>query len=423
MQVTLPYGPNEEVSFTLPQANFAGLLVPEPVPAASDPEKEIRAALANPIGTAPLAEIIQPHNTVNIICDDISRPTPIALILPVVIEQLSQIGVRDENIKIVMALGSHRYMTEAEKKQRVGLAMYERFRVVNSEFRRAEDLVHLGAAPDGVEIYASKTAMDSDIRIGIGNIVPHPVAGWSGGGKILFPGVTGEQTVAQFHMQGGLADENLFGRAECKIRLGMEQWVDTIGLHFIINTVLTPDAQIYKVLAGHYVKAQRAGVKFAQKALGYQIEKRADICVVSSFPADADFWQSGKGMCSAEHAVKPGGTIILVSPNYEGMGPHAEYPKFFGMDEAPEILLRLYRGEPFSGDPVALSVGTAMAKMRTRVKLVMVTDGLTKEETESCQVKYYPRSGLQQAVDDALAEHDKPTVYAIPHGGELYVYE
>lgn len=424
MQISIPYGPKTKASFVIPDASYAGLLEPEAVEPATDPDRAIADAIDQPIGCAPLEEIISRDSRINILCDDISRPTPVQRILPILINKLGQIGVKDHNIKIVMALGSHRYMTEAEMEQRVGSALYHRFRVVNSEFRKEEDLVHLGSAPDGVDIYASRAAMDSDIRIGIGNIVPHPVAGWSGGAKILFPGVTGEKTVAQFHMKGGLADTNLFGLEDCPIRLSMEQWVDTIGLHFIINTVLTPDAHIYKVVAGHYMHAQRQGVVYAKKALGCKIEKRADICVVSSFPADADFWQSGKGMCSAEHAVKnKTGTIILVAPNDEGMGPHTEYPKFFGMDDAPEVLLRLFRGEPFDGDPVALSVGTAMSKMRRRVKLVMVTDGLSREETEACQVRHYPLGQIQQAVDDAMACYPDPQVSVISHGGELYVYQ
>ena len=423
MDITLPYGRTRHVRFSVPDTAFAGMLEPGRVEPADDTLEAIRQALEHPIGCGRLEEIVRPGQSVNILCDDISRPTPVSQILPVLLEKLHQAGVRDRDIKIVMALGSHRYMTEQEKRERVGDRIYQQIQVVNSEFRNPDDLIFLGNAPDGVPIYASRVAMDSDIRIGIGNIVPHPVAGWSGGGKILFPGVTGEQTVARFHMQGGLADRNLFGVEDCPIRLNMEKWVDTIGLHFIVNTVLTPEGQIYKVVAGHYVKAQRRGVAYARQALGCPIRELSDICVVSSFPADADFWQSGKGMCSAEHAVKPGsGTIILVAPNDEGMGPHAEYPAFFGRDDAPEILEQLARGEPFEGDPIALSVGTAMAKMRRRVRLVLVTDGLTRAETEACKIGYYPLQSLQQAVDDALARYDQPTVTAIRHGGELFLY-
>ena len=329
MRLTIPYGADAEAAFTIPNDNYYGMLEPPPVRFAGDPKREIARAIDEPIGCPSLREIVKYDRRVNILCDDMSRPTPVDLILPILIEKLKEIGISAGNIKIVMALGSHRYMTEDEMRRRVGDEIYENFRVVNSEFKKEENLVDLGLAPDGVRIYASKEAMDSDIRIGIGNIVPHPIAGWSGGGKILFPGVTGEKTVAQFHMKSGLADVNWFGMDDCPSRLSMEAWVDIVGLHFIINTVLTPKMEIYKVVAGHYVKAQRRGVEYAKAALGCKMETCVDIVVVSSFPADVDFWQSAKGMCSAEHALRKDGTgtIILVAPNYEGIGPPRRIPQ------------------------------------------------------------------------------------------------
>lgn len=423
MQVSIPYGNNARARFNVPDHNYYGMLEPTPVQPVEDPVKEIQQAIGNPIGCSPLEDIVKSHHRVNIICDDISRPTPVDLILPVLLEKLKKIGVKDENIKIIMALGSHRYMTEDEIKRRVGEEVYKRYLVVNSEFKKEENLVYLGKTQDNVEIYVYKDVMESDIRIGIGNIVPHPVMGWSGGGKILFPGVTGEKTVSQFHMQGGLSNENLFGRENCAIRLNMEQWVEKIGLHFIINTVLTSNMEIYKVVAGHYVKAQREGVEYAKRVLGCKINKKVDIVVVSSYPADYDFWQSGKGMYSAEHALKDSsGTIILVSPNYEGIGPHPEFSKYFGMDNAEDELKRLYMGEHIEGDPLALSVGTSMSKLRRRANLVMVTDGITREEADICKIKLYPLCKLQQAVDDAIAKYEDPSVAAISHGGELFIY-
>jgi nickel-dependent lactate racemase len=424
MQISIPYGNSANAVFEIPEQNYYGMLEPLPIIPVDDPVLEIEKAIDNPIGCPSLKDIVKYDRRVNIICDDISRPTPVYLILPVLIRKLNEIGVSDRNIKVVMALGSHRYMTKDEMRQRVGDDIYQKYRVVNSEFKKKENLIYLGTTQDGVEIHVSKEAMDCDIRIGIGNIVPHPVMGWSGGGKILFPGVTGEKTVSQFHMQGGMSNENLYGREECPIRLNMENWVDTVGLHFIINTVLTSKMDIYKVVAGHYVKAQREGVKHAKIALGCKMKAKADIVIVSSFPADIDFWQSGKGMFSAEHAIKDhNSTIILVSPNYEGTGPHSEYPKFFGMDNAEELLLRMYKGEQVEGDPLALSVGTSMSKLRRRVNLVMVTDGVTKEEADICKIKHYPLCRLQQAVNEAIAKYKNPLVAAASHGGELFIYE
>lgn len=422
MYITLPYG-HEKIGFTVPEENFCEILSPKEVAPADDIEAEIEKAIDNPIGTGKLGEILKPGQTVNIICDDMSRPTPVFKILPVVTRKLLQAGIKKNDIKIVVALGSHRYMTKDEIISKVGQGIYDEYRVVNSEFRNGDDLADYGLAPDGTRVFVSRTAVDSDVRIGIGNIVPHPTMGWAGGGKILYPGVAGEKTVMQFHMLGGLADDNYFGMDDCPIRLNVEKWVDTIGLHFIINTILTSNFDIYKVVAGDYIKAHRKGVEYAKEVIGRKIKEKVEIMVVSSYPADQDFWQSGKGYYSAEHGlIEKGGTMILVSPNYEGMGPHPDYARFTGMDNAEEHLIRFREGRAEYDDPLGLSVGAAVSKMRKRRELIMVSDGLTKEEADVCKIKLYPRREIQKALDEAIAKYDNPGVSVITHGGELYIY-
>ena len=127
-------------------------------------------------------------------------------------------GVEPKQHQNYYTFGSHRYMTEAEMIRKVGEEIYQQYTVVNSEFKREEDLVSVGTTAEGVDITVSKVALDADIKIGIGNIMPHPAMGWSGGAKIVFPGVASEETVKNFHIYQGLSDENLYGLDECFIR-------------------------------------------------------------------------------------------------------------------------------------------------------------------------------------------------------------
>ena len=423
MEITLPYG-DKKVSFRVDEQRFLRMYDPVEAPAAADFEAEIRSAIEHPIGTPKLEEIVFPGAKINIIVDDASRPTPVSRILPVVLEKLAQIGVMESQVRIIVALGSHRHMTPDELSERVGPEVYTRYAVVNSEFRDPKKLVYVGKTPDGVDIHATKDAMDADIRIGIGNLVPHPVMGWSGGGKILYPGVAGEDTVSYFHLKGSLENDNLFGREDSPIRTMMEGWVDTIGLDFIVNTVLNSHMQLQRAVAGHYIAAHRAGVEIGKRVLGCHVEKRADVVVVSSFPADQDFWQSPKGMYSAEYALKgeSGGTIILVSPNYEGIGPHSEYPEWMGRDDGDELVRGIFAGRRFNGDALAMAIGNSMSKMRRRRKLVVVSDGVTAAEMAVCGCVHYPISKLQQAVDDALEGSPDATVAAVSNGAETFLY-
>lgn len=423
MTITLPYGA-QEVRFTVPDAHFIGVMDPPEAPPAADLDRAIRQAIAAPCGGKKLEEIIVPGKKIAVIIDDGSRPTPISVILPILLEQIESLGAQPEDIRIVAALGSHRYMTEEELCQRVGPKVYERYQVMNSEFRRPEGLVYVGKTPEGVDIMASKCVMDCEIHIGVGCLVPHPVMGWGGGGKILYPGIAGEKTVAYFHLKASLYDENLFGLDTTPIRDMMEAWVDSIGLDFIINVVLNAKQQIADVVAGHYVEAHRAGVQKGKQIVGCKVTEKADVVVVSSHPADQDFWQSPKAMYAAEPALKGsrGGTMILVSPNYEGIGPHAEYPACMGRDDGDADVLACIGGADL-GDPLAIAVGNSMSKMRRRRRLVVVSDGVTREEMERCGCIHYPLSQLQRAVDESMALYPDCRVTAVSNGAETFLYE
>lgn len=423
MKVSLPYG-HETISFEIPEKNFIGMMDPDFTPEIADLQGAVTHAIENPIESQPIEKIVKPGQTVAIIIDDGSRPTPQKLILPIVLRKLETAGIRREDIRIVAALGSHRYMTEEELCERVGREVYENYKVYNSEFRRPEGLVYAGDTPEGAPILASKVVMDTDIHIGIGCLVPHPVMGWGGGGKILYPGIAGEKTVSYFHLKAALYDENMFGMDVTPIREMMETWVDAIGLHFIVNVILNAKMQIADVVAGHYVAAQREGVRRGKRIIGYQIKERADIMVCSSHPADQDFWQSPKAMYSAEHALKGerGNTIVMVSPNYEGIGPHAEYPDCMGRDDGDEIVRRCIAGEEGLGDPLAIAVGCAMAKMRRRRRLIVVTDGMTQEEIARCGCEGRRPEELQSLIDELLRENPDARVGALSNGAETLLY-
>ena len=424
MKISLPYG-KETVWMEVPDRCFIGMIDPPKAQPAENPRQAIAEAIENPIGGRRLEEIISPDKKIALIVDDGSRPTPVKTILPVLLEKLLSCGARKEHIKIIVALGSHRYMTEEELRERVGEEIYQTYPVVNSEFRDPEKLVYIGDTEEGAPLMATSSVMDADLRIGVGNLVPHPVMGWGGGGKIIFPGVAGEDTVSYFHLKASLYDENMFGLSTTPIRDMMEEWVKLIGLDFIINTILTQELALCRVVAGDYVAAHRAGVKIGKQVLGGKITEKADVVIVSSHPADQDFWQSPKAMYGAEPALKGarGGTIIMISPNYEGIGPHPEYPEYMARDDGDDTVRACIAGADIPGDRLAIAVGNSMSKMRRRRKLVVVGGGVTEEQMTSCGCKYYPLSALQQAIDDAVAEYEDCRVAAVSGGAEAFLYD
>lgn len=424
MKVTLPYG-HEKVSFEIPDKNFIGMMDPEFTPAIDDLKSAIENAIDNPIGTPPLSEIVKPGKKIAVIIDDDSRPTPQSVILPLLLPRLEAAGAKPEDIRIVAALGSHRYMTEEELRKRVGDAVYDRYEVINSEFKKPEGLVYVGKTPEGVDIMATKAVMETDIHIGVGCLLPHPVMGWGGGGKILFPGIAGEETVSYFHLKASLYDEPLFGLDCTPVREMMEGWVDSIGLDFIINVVLNSKFEIADVVSGHYIKAQREGVQRGKRVIGYQVKEKADIMITSSHPADQDFWQSPKAMFAAEPAFMSdkGGTLVLVSPNYEGMGPHPGYAECMGDDNGDEKVNACIRGEKFPMDALSIAVGNGMAKLRRRRRLITVGDGVTPEEMKISKTEHAYIKDLQNVIDKLIQENPDCRIGAVSNGAETLLYD
>lgn len=420
MEHHIRYGP-QELAFQIPAGCRFASLSPSPVQPAPDPTAEIERALAQEIG-ASLAALAAPGKRVCILSDDTSRPTPVSLIVPVLLRRLFALGIARDAVYFVLALGSHRRMTDQEVAQKLGAAIARDYPVYQSSFADPSELIDLGTTEDGAAIRVYKRVMDSDLRIGIGNIVPHNTLGWSGGSKILFPGVTSEQTVCQFHMRAMMPrNERIFGSVENGVRRDVESWTEKIGLHYIINTVLTGEQQLYRAVAGHHVLAHRAGVNFARDVYSVTAPFTADIALVDSYPSDCDFWQGTKGFNPADVVVRDGGAAILVSPFYEGVGPHPEYPEMIGRDDASALLEALLHDGPSAApglDPLAVAVGALLSRMRKRFDLYVMSEGVDDALLRAARIR---RTTDLTLTLDALNRHygGHADILAIHSGAEV----
>jgi len=416
----IPYG-NKEIEFCIPEKNFSELLVPNSPQLPESDVWETMQALEKPIGADQIENMIKRDSKIVIICEDITRYAQTDIMISVLIDRLSRDGIPDENIKIVMALGSHRPMTDEEKIKKVGEDIFKRFEVINSENKDKNKLVDAGVAPGGVRVWLDPIVYESDFKIGIGSIEPHTAAGYTGGGKIIYPGVVGQETVSNFHIISASLG-NLIGDPDNEARLTMEKWVKTVGLDYIINAVVTPENKLYKVVAGHFVKAHRVGVKYAREIWGIQSKKRIDIAIVSSHPADLDFWQGGKGIVNCEKAIPDGGFLILVTPCYEGVGPHPEYIDYIGNNEPEKLIKETRESNKITERVLPLAVGLAVARIRKRINIAVISDGLSKEDIERSGFLYFKTIG--DAVQYGLKKFgNDANIAVIPMGGGSYIYK
>jgi len=322
--LTLPWG-EEEIGLTLPQEwRLSALLKPSPRPGAPDSEAEVRRGLAQPIDSPALAELARAGMKVAIVIDDLSRPTPVALLLPPVLEELERGGVRREDVTVVIALGLHRPMEEHEVAHRAGAAVLAGLRWENHDCDDPERLVRLGTTQRGTPVGVNRTVGQADLVVSIGCIEPHIIASFGGGYKNLFPGVAARETVAHNHSLNCTPGTfNMVGQPieANPMRLDLEEAGQMIpGTVFIVNTVLNSDLEIVRVVCGDPVAAHRAGVQTSAELYGAPIPRSADVVITNSFPMEQDLRQGVKSLANTVRAVRRGGVQITLVRAEEGVG-------------------------------------------------------------------------------------------------------
>ena len=261
--------------------------------------------------------------------------------------------------------------------------------------------------------------MEADIRIGIGNVVPHGCMGWSGGAKILYPGITSADIVSEFHVMQGLRDEVLLGMVECPVRLAVEEWTKNIGLHYIINTVLDENMNLYRAVAGHYIHAHRKAVSYAQAVCGVSLKQRPDVVLASAYPIDIDFWQCGKAAYGPTRVIAKGGEFLLLAACTEGVGPHPQILDYMALENGTEVLSHRIASQNTGEDLLTMAVGVSMGRVVRHSNVTLVTDGLLPEDCRRGQMSHCSPANLQQALQQALERFEDPFLLIIGEGGEV----
>jgi nickel-dependent lactate racemase len=357
--------------------------------------------LLNPIDSKPLPEVAKGKNRIVIISTDATRLTKDHLMIPSILNVLAQAGVGEEKIEVIIGRGQHREMTEEEVEQKLGRDVLDRVTVVQHNPDR--NLVDFGATRRGNRVLVNSEAAGADLRISTGNIVPHGYAGFGGGAKSILPGVCGRETIYRNHLyvvegksRPGFLEDN-------PIRIEMEEAAAMVGLNFIVNTVMNSEGRIVKVFAGHFLRGHREGTRLAKDLLCVQMPSRAEVVVSSGSPMDIDFYQASRALEMGDQAVADGGVYILASPCYEVVGEKDLY-RFLTLRSPEEILRELRQPRP-SANLVSGVAAYLMAKMRERIEIVLVSDGLKREQVEAMGFK--KADSVQVAVGKSLEKKGK----------------
>jgi nickel-dependent lactate racemase len=415
MQITLDYG-KTGLPVTLPDDRLiAPPLAIRPANPLPDPEAALESALARPIGARPLAEIAKGKKTACVVVCDITRPVPNKLILPPLLRTIESAGVPRSGITILVATGLHRPNEGAELVELVGEEVANNYRCENHRGKATEEHDNLGTTPSGVPAWIDRRYTRAELKITTGLIEPHLMAGYSGGRKLICPGLAGLETVKVWHGPKFLEHP----KADCGIVEGNPVHEENTriallaGCDFIVNVCIDGRRRVTGLWAGDMIKAWEEGVKFCREVVRAGVPKPADVVVTScaGYPLDTTWYQAVKGLTGALPIVRKGGTIVLAASLTEGLG-------------SPEFQHRLKEYEASGAyDRPSASATCEMdewqlvmlKKVLSHCRVKVVSGGLPAEVLRRCRVE--PVESVERAVADSLAEYGPAaTLAVIPKG-------
>lgn len=397
------------VPFQMEENHPVQELLPKHCPAVESEEAEVKRALAHPIDSEKLSDIVKPGEKIVIITSDVTRPVPSWVIVPCLLEELEKAHISMKDVTIVFGLGSHRPMTEEEHRRLVGDDVYEKVTCIDSN---PDDCIHMGTCQNGTSVDIFRTVAEADRRILVGNVEYHYFAGYSGGMKAIMPGVASRESIQSNHknmIRPGSYAGNLEGNP---VRDDIEEVAKYCPVDFIVNVVLDDHKQIAYAAAGHPVAAHRKACHFLDEIYKIQIEKPADVVIVSTggYPKDINLYQAQKSIDNAKHAVREGGIMVVAASCKEGYGSDTFGRWIQNYDTPEERIQAIHEHFELGGHKSA-----ALGLVQQKCTIYLVTD---MDDALVEKANMVPFHDLQTAIDAAFAKMGKgASAYIIPIGG------
>lgn len=347
MQVDLAYG-RTGLTVTLPHENV-DVVEPVDLPGVADPLVALRDGLRNPIGARPLDELAGADDTVAIVFCDITRPAPNHLMLPAILAELPH--VPRKNLVLINATGMHRPNTQAELCTMLGEDIVANYRIVNHDSKDPSQLRRLGETSSGGPVLINRHYLDASVKILTGFIEPHFFAGFSGGAKLILPGIAGADSVMHNHNAAMIGHPGAtWGHLEDNpIHREQREAAAFCPPDLSLNVTINKRKEITGVFAGEMIQAHEAGCGFARRSVMRPVAEPYDIVITtnSGYPLDLNLYQAVKGMSAAYQVVRQGGAIVIAAECAEGIG-HGHFEDLLRERETPAALLDLINSPGFS---------------------------------------------------------------------------
>ena len=419
MHVELAYGKGA-LTIEVPDDRTT-VIVPTYLPGLPDVRSALVNALRNPVGTAPLRRMVKPDQTVAISVCDVTRPMPSAELLPVLLGELAHVP-RDQ-IAILVATGTHRANTREELEAMLGVEVVRDYPVVNHDAFEQNGLKRLGDTPGGVPIWLNRRWVESDVRITTGFVEPHFFAGFSGGPKMVAPGLAGFETIMGLHSARlighpsttwGVIDGN-------PIHEAVRHVAGQTGVSFSVDVTINRNRQITAVYAGELLAVHRAACQVARRTAMHPVARRFDVVITtnSGYPLDLNLYQAVKGMSAAAQVVRDGGTIICAAECSDGIPDHGEYGVMLASRDTPEALLEMVNTTGHKRhDQWQVQL---QAQILLRSEVFLKSSYLEADQVRAAHLK--PADDLQATIWASIERHGPDArVCVLPEGPQTIPY-
>jgi len=282
----------------------------------------IEGSFANPIGTPRLRELAAGKRKPCVVIDDLSRPTPGSRLIPAVLEELRAAGIESRDVLLLAGVANHRPMTRHDLEMKVGAEVLDTCQVANHF--SWDHCVPVGTTSLGTPIEINADFMEADLRILVGSIIPHGAAGFSGGSKLLMPGIASVASAEAYHR--GSCTRGRYAVVDTDARREADEAARMANVDFLVNAIPNSRLGMAGLVTGDVVEAHRAGVEIARGVFASQTPAGNDVCVLSVYPKDGEFLQYltafAPWQTAPEPMVREGGTVVVALEGAEGLGSH-----------------------------------------------------------------------------------------------------
>jgi lactate racemase len=400
----------------------ADVIEPRYVPGLADERAALLQALRQPLAGPPLSERVPPGSSVGIVICDVTRPFPARRVLPVLLDELH--AAEPKSITIFVATGTHRACTSAELREMLGEDLLNSYQVVQHDAFDAARHSRLGTIEGSDTPALVETAfLEKDVRITTGFIEPHFFAGFSGGPKMVAPGLGAIETVKELHSAARIASPN----ATWGITYGnpihdpIRVIAGQVGVTFNLDVTLNRDHAITAVFAGDLFESHAAGCAFARSTAMVSVNQPYDVVLTtnSGYPLDQNLYQTVKGISAGAQIVKPGGAILVASECSDGLPEHGSYKDLLRQAAGPSAFLRhLETASHATHDEWQVQV---QAQIQNRARVLVHADGLSAAQLRAAW--FEPVEDLSACTRELLRAHGHHARLAVlPQGPQTIPY-